>query len=146
MRQFYALCGIFLIFIICSACSDNNFSASDPVQCAQRAATAWFTSDMETLLDISCKRMRKQLEMRREQDEKMAGLMNYLGMDMQNARFDFSQMSFELITQEEFTAKVRMHGTLAVTFPGRTQESMKKDVIIRLQLENGTWRLCNELN
>lgn len=144
-KRLVVVWSLVLVFAV-SACGGPAVDEADPVAVARVAAEAWMRSDVDSMIEVSCKRMREQLEASREQIQEMAEMMNSMGVDMKDVRFDFSDVSFEVVHQEEFTAKVKMSGPMKVSIPGRSDETAPQDMELSLVQEDGHWKLCSEIN
>lgn len=139
---------VLFLLILCAVtgCGGPSVDEADPGAVAQVAAEAWMRSDVDTLIDVSCKRMKQQLEASRASREEMADMMRSMGVDMKDVSFDFSEVAFEVTEQEEFAAKVHMSGPLKVSIPGRSLDTAEQDMNISMIQEDGDWKLCSELN
>lgn len=137
---------VVLMVLLLAGCGGPDVREERPEAVARVAAKAWMRTDMDTLIDLSCKRMKKQMEAARTSMEEMASIMQSMGVDMKDVRFDFSKVNFDVTEEEEFTATVHMHGPMTVSIPGRSDDVAEQDMEISLVKEDEAWRICSELN
>jgi hypothetical protein len=143
-RQYVAF--LVLAVLLVAGCGGPAMDNANPEAVARAAAEAWMRSDVDALIKVSCKHMKKQLEATRASREEMAEMMRSMGVDMKDIRFDFSKVTFTVTEQEEFSAKVHMAGPLTVSIPGRSPDVAEQDMELSLISEGGQWKLCSELN
>ncbi len=136
-----AFCLIFL-----AACSGPAVDKEDPVSVARVSAEAWMRSDVDALVDVACEKMRVQLEKSRAEMEQMAEVMRSMGVDMKDVNFDFSEVTFEATHEDDYAAKVLMHGPLKVSVPGQANEIRDLNIELGMVHEDGGWKLCSEIN
>ena len=146
MQRLVVSAVLMCLAVVLGGCGGASVDEGDPVQVAQVAAEAWLRSDVDGLIEVSCKKMREQLEASREEMKQMAEMMNAMGVDMKDIRFDFTDVTFEAEEVGDYTARIRMKGPLKVSIPGRADELRDQDVALEMVNEEGDWKLCSEIN
>ncbi|MBU1248467.1 MAG: hypothetical protein KKB70_07205 [Proteobacteria bacterium] len=135
-----------LALMFLTACGGPEVDEADPVAVARVAALAWKSSDLDSMLEVVCSRMRDSLENSRQEMEQMAEIMRSMGVDSADVRYDFSQVEFQAEKVEEFTANVKMTGPLIISIPGRADEVRDLDQELGMLMEDGDWKLCSEID
>ncbi|MEF2146199.1 MAG: hypothetical protein V3573_12205 [Desulfovibrionaceae bacterium] len=134
------MAGLFL-----AACGEKQEQIDDPVSVTRKAVEVSLAFDMEGLKTLSCAEMRKEIDEQRADFEETMNILKGMGVDLSQLRYDMSQVTFELVEESEFTAKVHMGGVLTVKVPGLAEESQEQDQDVKLRKEDGRWLVCSEL-
>lgn len=137
-----ALCMLVLLF---AACSQTGEQPGDPVSVAKQAVSISLAYDLDGLSALSCEQMRTEIADQRADFEETMNILKGMGVDLSQVRYDMSGVTFELMEQNEFTAKVRMGGVLTVKVPGLPEESQEQNQEIELRKEEGNWLVCSEI-
>ncbi|MGE4470095.1 MAG: hypothetical protein AB7D47_08180 [Desulfovibrio sp.] len=134
------------LFFVLSACGGSQDQPSgDPLAVAREAVEVALAFDLDGLSQLSCEKMREEIEGQRADFEETMNILKGMGVDLSQVRYDMSGVTFELISQEEYTATVHMGGVLSVKVPGLPEESQEQDQDIDLRKEDGRWLVCSEI-
>lgn len=119
--------------------------ANGPAEAARTAFERSLAMDVDGLLEVSCSKLKSEIEASREDMKLMIEMMGSLGMEPQNIQFDFSGLKFEVQEQNDSNAEVHVTGDMVMEIPGLGRDVQAKDETIRLVREDGIWKYCSGL-
>ncbi|MGE4292685.1 MAG: hypothetical protein AB7E32_10800 [Desulfovibrio sp.] len=137
--------GMLCLLFVLNACAQTGEQLGDPLSVARKAVEISLAYDLDGLSALSCTQMRKQIAEQREDFQETMNILKGMGVDLSQVRYDMSGVTFELLEQSEYTAKVHMGGVLKVKVPGLAEESQEQNQDIELRKEENEWLVCSEI-
>lgn len=128
-----------------AGCQSGDYDATDPAEVARQAVEINLTFDVDKFAAVACEKMKVEIEASREEYKLMEEMMKGMGVNLKEIKYDLSQVTFEVVDQTEYTAKVHMSGPMKTTVPGMGEEVTEQNRDIDLIKEDGRWRLCSEI-
>ncbi|MGE4551776.1 MAG: hypothetical protein AB7D57_01610 [Desulfovibrionaceae bacterium] len=139
----------FVLVLLCvpmlSGCGQDD-DAGRPADVARAAFERSLAMDVDGLLEVSCTKLKGEIESSREEVKLMTEMMGSMGVRPKDIQFDFSGLTFEVLEQKPDSAMVHITGDMVMNAPGLGQDVQTQDETVRLVREGGAWKYCSELH